>query len=94
MMPGLSDSAVPSRRIRERWLASSMWLMFSQTVAKSEQMPTRTAQNVARDIHWMKPSGAQAIGWPIAWAVPMLPYRALGFGLQSFVDPALLIRRQ
>ena len=33
------------------------------------------------DIHWMKPSGAQAIGWPIAWAVPMLPYRALGFGL-------------
>jgi len=35
------------------------------------------------DIHWMKPSGAQAIGWPIAWAVPMLPYRALSSGLSE-----------
>ncbi len=40
---------------------------------------------VCVNVHWMKPSGAQAIGWPIVWALPMLPYRALGFGLSKHV---------
>ena len=37
------------------------------------------------DIHWMLPSGAQVIGWPLVWGLAMLPYRALGFGLSKHV---------
>jgi hypothetical protein len=40
---------------------------------------------VCVDIHWMKPSGAQAIGWPLVWGTVMLPYRALGHGLSQHV---------
>jgi len=29
-------------------------------------------------IHYMKPTGAAVIGWPLVWSVPMLPYRVLG----------------
>ncbi|MEN3341651.1 MAG: hypothetical protein V7644_1055 [Actinomycetota bacterium] len=36
---------------------------------------------VAVDVHWMKPTGAAVFGWPLVWALPLLPYRALGFGL-------------
>jgi hypothetical protein len=37
------------------------------------------------DVHWMRPSGAAVFGWPLLWALPMLPYRALGFGLSKHV---------
>lgn len=37
------------------------------------------------DIHWMQPSGAAVFGWPLVWALPMLAYRALGFGLSKHV---------
>jgi len=40
---------------------------------------------VCVDVHWMKPSGAAVFGWPLAWALPMLPYRVLGFGLSKHV---------
>ena len=33
----------------------------------------------------MKPSGAAVFGWPLLWALPMLAYRALGFGLSKHV---------
>jgi hypothetical protein len=29
----------------------------------------------------MNPSGSAVFGWPLVWALPMLPYRALGFPL-------------
>jgi hypothetical protein len=37
------------------------------------------------DVHWMKPSGAAVFGWPLLWSLPMLAYRALGFGLSKHV---------
>ena len=37
------------------------------------------------DVHWMKPSGAAVFGWPLVWALPMLAYRVLGFGLSKHV---------
>ncbi|MCW2977477.1 MAG: hypothetical protein JWM06_2758 [Actinomycetia bacterium] len=37
------------------------------------------------DVHWMHPSGAAVFGWPLVWALPMLAYRALGFGLTTHV---------
>jgi hypothetical protein len=40
---------------------------------------------VCSDVHWMEPSGAAVFGWPLAWALPMLGYRALGFGLSKHV---------
>src|SRR3954462_12386573 len=40
---------------------------------------------VAVDVHWMKPTGAAVFGWPLVWALPMLAYRALGFGLSRHV---------
>jgi hypothetical protein len=40
---------------------------------------------VCVDVHWMKPSGAAVFGWPLVWALPMLGYRALGFGLTKHV---------
>jgi hypothetical protein len=40
---------------------------------------------VCADIHWMKPSGAAVFGWPLVWALPMLVYRVLGFGLSKHV---------
>jgi hypothetical protein len=40
---------------------------------------------VAVDVHWMNPSGAAVFGWPLVWALPMLGYRALGFGLSKHV---------
>jgi hypothetical protein len=36
-------------------------------------------------VHWMKPTGAAVFGWPLVWALPMLAYRALGFGLSKHV---------
>ena len=56
MMPGLSDSALPSNRICERLFQSSIWQTTANTVAKSEHMPARIDQSVARDIHFRKPS--------------------------------------
>ncbi len=40
---------------------------------------------IAVDVHWMKPSGAAVFGWPLVWAMPMLAYRAVGFGLSKHV---------
>jgi len=40
---------------------------------------------VCVDIHWMHPSGAAVFGWPLVWALPMLLYRVLGFGLSKHV---------
>jgi len=40
---------------------------------------------VSVDVHWMNPSGAAVFGWPLVWALPMLAYRALGFGLSKHV---------
>jgi hypothetical protein len=40
---------------------------------------------VSVDVHWMKPSGAAVFGWPLVWALPMLPYRAFGFALSKHV---------
>jgi hypothetical protein len=40
---------------------------------------------IAVDVHWMKPSGAAVFGWPLLWALPMLVYRALGFGLSKHI---------
>ena len=37
------------------------------------------------DVHWMKATGAAVFGWPLVWALPMLAYRALGFGLSEHV---------
>jgi len=37
------------------------------------------------DIHWMQKSGAAVFGWPLIWALPMLAYRTLGFGLSEHV---------
>src|SRR5665213_1229979 len=37
------------------------------------------------DVHWMKPTGAAVFGWLLIWALPMLAYRALGFGLSKHV---------
>jgi hypothetical protein len=33
---------------------------------------------VSVDVHWMKPSGAAVFGWPLAWALAELPFRAAG----------------
>ncbi|MGH2935603.1 MAG: hypothetical protein ACRDL2_13965 [Gaiellaceae bacterium] len=33
---------------------------------------------VCVDIHWMKFTGAAVFGWPLVWALPMLPVRAVG----------------
>jgi succinate dehydrogenase hydrophobic anchor subunit len=40
---------------------------------------------VCVDVHWMEPSGAAVFGWPLVWALPMLVYRGLGFGLSKHV---------
>jgi hypothetical protein len=40
---------------------------------------------VCVDVHWMHPSGAAVFGWPLVWALPMLAYRVLGFGLSKHV---------
>jgi hypothetical protein len=40
---------------------------------------------VCVDVHWMKSTGAAVFGWPLLWSLPMLPYRALGFGLSKHV---------
>lgn len=40
---------------------------------------------VCVDIHWMQRSGAAVFGWSLVWALPMLAYRALGFGLSEHV---------
>jgi hypothetical protein len=33
---------------------------------------------VATDVHWMEPTGAAVFGWPLLWALPMLPIRLFG----------------
>jgi hypothetical protein len=40
---------------------------------------------VCVDVHWMKPTGAAVFGWPLVWALPMLAYRVVGFGLSKHV---------
>src|SRR3954451_23493313 len=40
---------------------------------------------IAVDVHWMQPSGAAVFGWPLVWALPMLVYRAVGFGLSKHI---------
>lgn len=35
---------------------------------------------IAVDVHWMKPSGAAVFGWPLVWALALLPIRAFGLG--------------
>jgi hypothetical protein len=37
------------------------------------------------DIHWMLPSGAAVFGWPLVWALPMLAFRVLRYGLSQHV---------
>jgi hypothetical protein len=32
----------------------------------------------AANIHWQDPSGAAVFGWPLVWALPLLPLRMLG----------------
>src|SRR5438876_49732 len=53
------------------WLASAA--LFAVAIA------------ISVDVHWMKTTGAAVFGWPLAWSLPMLPYRALGFGLSKHV---------
>jgi hypothetical protein len=33
---------------------------------------------VAVDVHWMNPSGAAVFGWPLVWALVLLPIRTVG----------------
>jgi hypothetical protein len=33
---------------------------------------------VCADVHWMEPSGAAVFGWPLVWAIALLPFRAAG----------------
>jgi hypothetical protein len=33
---------------------------------------------VCVDVHWMEPSGAAVFGWPLVWALVLLPFRAAG----------------
>jgi hypothetical protein len=33
---------------------------------------------VCVDVHWMEPSGAAVFGWPLVWALALLPFRAVG----------------
>src|SRR3954447_9215029 len=33
---------------------------------------------VCADIRWMNPSGAAVFGWPLVWALALLPFRAAG----------------
>ena len=33
---------------------------------------------VAVDVHWMEPSGAAVFGWPLVWALALVPWRAAG----------------
>ena len=40
---------------------------------------------VSVDVRGMKRTGAAVFGWPLVWALPMLAYRALGFGLSEHV---------
>src|SRR5262249_30481383 len=35
------------------------------------------------DVNWMEPTGAAVFGWPLVWGLAMLPWRALGFGLDA-----------
>jgi hypothetical protein len=40
---------------------------------------------VSVGIHWMKPSGAAVVGWPLVWSLPMLVCRGLGVALTTSV---------
>jgi hypothetical protein len=53
------------------WLAASALCAFGLVVCV--------------DVHWMKATGAAVFGWSLLWSLPMLPYRALGFGLSKHV---------
>src|SRR3954451_19757195 len=33
---------------------------------------------VCVDVHWMEPSGAAVFGWPLVWALALLPLRVAG----------------
>ncbi len=60
------------RRPARRWLA----VVISVSAASAV---------VAVVIRQMEPAGAPVVGWPLVWAVPMLPYRALGLPLDADV---------
>jgi hypothetical protein len=35
------------------------------------------------DVNWMEPTGAAVFGWSLVWGLAMLPWRALGLGLDA-----------
>ncbi|MES1248362.1 MAG: hypothetical protein ABUS54_11905 [Actinomycetota bacterium] len=48
---------------------------------------------VCVDVHWMKPSGAAVFGWPLVWAIALLPFRAVGLLTHALAwDVALVLQ--
>jgi hypothetical protein len=48
---------------------------------------------VSVDVHWMEPSGAAVFGWPLVWAIALLPFRAAGVLTHSLAwDVALVLQ--
>jgi hypothetical protein len=48
---------------------------------------------VCVDVHWMEPSGAAVFGWPLVWAVALLPFRAAGVLTHALAwDVALVLQ--
>ena len=46
---------------------------------------------VAVDVHWMDPSGAAVFGWPLAWALVLLPIRAVGLSKHAAWDAGVAL---
>jgi hypothetical protein len=48
---------------------------------------------VCADVHWMEPSGAAVFGWPLMWALALLPFRAAGVLTHALAwDVALVLQ--
>src|SRR4051794_4462455 len=48
---------------------------------------------VCLDVHWMQPSGAAVFGWPLVWALALLPFRAAGVLTHALAwDVALVLQ--
>ena len=48
---------------------------------------------VCVDVHWMEPSGAAVFGWPLVWAIALLPFRAAGLLTHALAwDVALVLQ--
>lgn len=48
---------------------------------------------VCVDVHWMEPSGAAVFGWPLVWAIALLPFRAAGVLTHALAwDVALVLQ--